>query len=90
VACTDGACPALFRRAASMGAFSRGTAQVVDFHDRRQAQEELRNTQAELAHVNRVMTMGELHGLERARRRKPDDSSRYPSQRDCATDSCAF
>jgi len=33
---------------------------VVDFHDRRQAQEELRNTQAELAHVNRVMTMGEL------------------------------
>jgi PAS domain S-box-containing protein len=33
---------------------------VVDFHDRWQAQEELRNTQAELAHVNRVMTMGEL------------------------------
>jgi PAS domain S-box-containing protein len=33
---------------------------VVDFHDRRQAQEDLRNTQAELAHVNRVMTMGEL------------------------------
>src|SRR4029077_2482091 len=33
---------------------------VVDFHDRRQAEEELRNTQAALAHVNRVMTMGEL------------------------------
>jgi PAS domain S-box-containing protein len=33
---------------------------VVDFHDRRQAQEDLRKTQAELAHVNRVMTMGEL------------------------------
>ena len=33
---------------------------VVDFHDRRQAQDDLRNTQAELAHVNRVMTMGEL------------------------------
>ncbi len=33
---------------------------VVDFHDRRQAQEDLRNAQAELAHVNRVMTMGEL------------------------------
>jgi PAS domain S-box-containing protein len=33
---------------------------VIDFHDRRQAQEDLRNAQAELAHVNRVMTMGEL------------------------------
>jgi PAS domain S-box-containing protein len=33
---------------------------IVDFHDRRQAQEGLRNAQAELAHVNRVMTMGEL------------------------------
>jgi len=33
---------------------------VVDFHDRRQAQEDLRNAQAELAHVNRVITMGEL------------------------------
>ena len=33
---------------------------VVDFHERRQAQEDLRNAQAELAHVNRVMTMGEL------------------------------
>ena len=33
---------------------------IVDFHDRKQAQEDLRNTQAELAHVNRVMTMGEL------------------------------
>jgi PAS domain S-box-containing protein len=33
---------------------------VVDFHDRRKAEEDLRNTQAELAHVNRVMTMGAL------------------------------
>ena len=33
---------------------------VVDRHVRRRAQEELRTTQAELAHVNRVMTMGEL------------------------------
>jgi len=29
-------------------------------HDWKQAQEDLRNTQGELAHVNRVMTMGEL------------------------------
>ncbi len=33
---------------------------IVDMHDWRQAQEELRNTQAELAHMTRVMTMGEL------------------------------
>jgi PAS domain S-box-containing protein len=33
---------------------------VVDFHDRRQAEEDLRNTQAELAHINRVTTMGAL------------------------------
>jgi PAS domain S-box-containing protein len=33
---------------------------VVDMHDWKQAQEELRNTQAELAHMTRVMTMGEL------------------------------
>jgi PAS domain S-box-containing protein len=33
---------------------------VTDLHDWRQAQEELRKTQAELAHVTRVMTMGEL------------------------------
>jgi PAS domain S-box-containing protein len=33
---------------------------IVDMHDWKQAQEELRNAQAELAHVNRVMTMGEL------------------------------
>ena len=29
-------------------------------HDWKQAQEDLRNTQAELAHMTRVMTMGEL------------------------------
>jgi PAS domain S-box-containing protein len=33
---------------------------IVDMHDWKQAQEDLRNTQGELAHVNRVMTMGEL------------------------------
>ena len=33
---------------------------IVDMHDWKQAQEELRNTQAELAHINRAMTMGEL------------------------------
>ena len=32
----------------------------TDVHDLRQVQEELRNTQAELAHMTRVMTMGEL------------------------------
>jgi PAS domain S-box-containing protein len=33
---------------------------VVDMHDWKQAQEELRNTQAELAHMTRVTTLGEL------------------------------
>jgi PAS domain S-box-containing protein len=33
---------------------------VVDMHDWKQAQEALRDTQAELAHMTRVMTMGEL------------------------------
>jgi PAS domain S-box-containing protein len=33
---------------------------VVDMHDWKQSQEELRNTQAELAQMTRVMTMGEL------------------------------
>ena len=33
---------------------------IVDMHDWKQAQEDLRNTQAELAHMMRVMTMGEL------------------------------
>ena len=33
---------------------------VVDFHDRRQAEEDLRSTQAELAHLSRVMTIGAL------------------------------
>ena len=33
---------------------------IVDMHDWKQAQEELRNTQAALAHATRVMTMGEL------------------------------
>jgi PAS domain S-box-containing protein len=33
---------------------------IVDMQDWKQAQEELRNTQAALAHVTRVMTMGEM------------------------------
>jgi PAS domain S-box-containing protein len=33
---------------------------IVDMHDWKQAQDELRNTQAALAHMSRVMTMGEL------------------------------
>lgn len=33
---------------------------VVDMHDWKQAQEELHNAQAELAHMTRVMTIGEL------------------------------
>jgi PAS domain S-box-containing protein len=33
---------------------------VVDMHDWKQAQEDLRNTQSELAHLTRVLTMGEL------------------------------
>jgi signal transduction histidine kinase len=33
---------------------------IVDMHDWKLAQEELRNTQAELAHMMRVMTAGEL------------------------------
>ena len=40
---------------------------IVDMHDRKQAQEDLRNAQAELAHVNRVMTMGELGRLDCSR-----------------------
>jgi len=44
----------------SHGDILRWHGTVVDFHDRRQAQEDLRNAQAEIAHMNRVMTMGEL------------------------------
>jgi len=33
---------------------------IVDMHDWKQSQEELRKTQSELAHVTRVMTMGQL------------------------------
>ena len=33
---------------------------MVDMHDWKQAQEDLRSTQTELAHMTRVMTMGEL------------------------------
>jgi PAS domain S-box-containing protein len=43
-----------------MGNIQKRHGSVVDIHDWKQAQEELRNTQAELAHVTRVMTMGEL------------------------------
>jgi PAS domain S-box-containing protein len=33
---------------------------IVDMHDWKQSQEKLRNTQMELAHMSRVMTLGEL------------------------------
>jgi PAS domain S-box-containing protein len=33
---------------------------IVDMHDGKEAQEELRNTRAELAHMTRAMTLGEL------------------------------
>jgi PAS domain S-box-containing protein len=33
---------------------------VVDLHDRKQAQEALRTREAELAHITRIMTMGEI------------------------------
>ena len=42
------------------GSILRWHGTVVDMHDWKQAQETLRNTQAELAHMTRVMTMGEL------------------------------
>jgi C4-dicarboxylate-specific signal transduction histidine kinase len=44
----------------SEGNILRFVGTATDVHDWRQAQEELRNTQAELAHTTRVLTMGEL------------------------------
>ena len=44
----------------SEGNILRFVGTSTDVHDWRQAQEELRNTQAELAHTTRVLTMGEL------------------------------
>ncbi|MFL6602922.1 MAG: AAA family ATPase [Steroidobacteraceae bacterium] len=44
----------------SEGNILRFVGTSTDVHDWRQAQEELRNTQAELAHTARVLTMGEL------------------------------
>src|SRR5260370_15538024 len=45
---------------ASEGNILRFVGTSTDVHDWRQVQEELRNTQAELAHTTRVLTMGEL------------------------------
>ncbi len=42
------------------GCIIRWHGTVVDMHDWKQAQEELRNTQAELARMTRVMTIGQL------------------------------
>jgi PAS domain S-box-containing protein len=42
------------------GIILRFVGTLVDMHDWKQAQEELRNTQEALAHLTRVMTMGEL------------------------------
>jgi PAS domain S-box-containing protein len=44
----------------SDGKILRFVGTSTDVHDWRQAQEELRNSQAELAHMTRVLTMGEL------------------------------
>jgi PAS domain S-box-containing protein len=44
----------------SEGNILRFVGTSTDVHDWRQAQEELHNTQAELAHTTRVLTMGEL------------------------------
>jgi C4-dicarboxylate-specific signal transduction histidine kinase len=44
----------------SEGNILRFVGTATDVHDWRHAQEELRNTQAELAHTTRVLTMGEL------------------------------
>jgi len=44
----------------SDGKILRFVGTSTDVHDGRQAQEELRNTQVELAHMTRVLTMGEL------------------------------
>jgi C4-dicarboxylate-specific signal transduction histidine kinase len=44
----------------SEGNICRFVGTSTDVHDWRQAQEELRNAQAELAHTTRVLTMGEL------------------------------
>jgi len=46
--------------AGQQGRILRWHGTVVDIHDWKQSQEELRNTQAELAYVTRVMTMAEL------------------------------
>jgi PAS domain S-box-containing protein len=62
--CRDGAYRWHLNRAVALrdpeGNILRFVGTVVDMHDWKQAQEELRNTQAELAHITRVMTMGEL------------------------------
>jgi PAS domain S-box-containing protein len=54
--CVTSALPMLDQHGRSL----RWHGTLVDMHDWKQAQEELRNTQAELAHATRVMTMGEL------------------------------
>jgi PAS domain S-box-containing protein len=54
--CVTSALPLLDRQ----GRILKWYGTVVDMHDWKQAQEDLRNTQAELAHMSRAMTMGEL------------------------------
>lgn len=43
-----------------LGRILRWHGTVVDMHDWKQAQEDLRKAQAEIAHITRVMTMGQL------------------------------
>jgi PAS domain S-box-containing protein len=54
--CVTSALPLLDRE----GRILKWYGTVVDMHDWKQAQEELHNTQTELAHMTRVMTMGQL------------------------------
>jgi len=54
--CVTSALPLLDQQGRILG--WHGT--IVDLHDWKKAEEELRNTQAELAHMTRVLAMGEL------------------------------
>jgi PAS domain S-box-containing protein len=54
--CVTSAVPLLDER----GGILKWHGTVVDMHDWKQAQEDLRNTQSALAHLTRVMAMGEL------------------------------
>src|SRR6202008_3151129 len=52
--------PALVRGAAFEGTRSQSVSFVLDLRERKRAEEDLQRAHAELAHVSRVMTVGEL------------------------------